>query len=189
MTSGRFPRRVRPLVGALALASATGCGGGTLQPCDSNCPSMEGRYALRYEDGGFNDTGECGQLPLDLPEGPLTLTRSVSQLTGTLEGQTLNGTLYNTGEFILLGTGPTGGDAGFGDNLSLHLSGTYTPPRTGRPTVGDGGTAGDGGTPALDGGEAQLSGLFNGTRTRSAGAGSASQRCQVTRRFTATRQP
>ena len=180
MTSGRFWLCGGAIAVSLTLASAPGCSGGGLQPCDATtCAPIEGRYTLSFEDGGFNDTGACGQLPVELPDGPLTLSRSVAQLTGTVEGLTLSGTLYNNNEFSLLGTGPTGGDAGFNDSRNLSFSGTYIPPRAGRPTVGDGGT--DGGT--VDGGEAQLSGQFNGSRTRSG------QSCQVTRRFTATRQP
>jgi len=111
----------------------------------------------------------------------MLLTRSASQLTGSLNGgQTLSGTLYNNDEFSLLGSGPASPDAGVGDTLSASLTGNAIAPSGGV-------TGADGGTPAGDGGVAQLSGTFNGTRTRSGGG--TLQRCQVTRRFTATRQP
>lgn len=183
MTSGRFWLLGAASASALALTAAAGCSGSGLQPCDStNCASIEGRYALSFEQGTFTDTGSCGEVPVELPDG-LSITRSVSQLTGQLdEGQTLNGTLFNNNEFSLLGSGRATPDAGVGDTLSANFSGSYSPPR-------GGGTGADGGTPAGDGGvvTAQLSGTFNGTRTRSGGG--SSQSCQVTRRFTATRQP
>lgn len=181
MTSGRFWLLGAASASALALVSAAGCSGSGLQPCDStNCAPIEGRYALSFDQGNFTDTGSCDDLPLELPAG-LTITRSVSQLTGELdEGQMLSGTLYNNSEFTLLGSGQAGPDAGVGDTLSANFSGSYLAPRG---SV----TGADGGTPAGDGGVAQLSGTFNGTRTRTGGG--TSERCQVTRRFTATRQP
>lgn len=181
MTSGRFWLLGTACASALALVSAAGCSGDGLQPCDStDCVPIEGRYALSFGEGTFPDSGDCEGVPVELPR-ELTLTRSVSQLTGRLnEGQTLTGTVYRNGEFNLLGSGLTRPDAGVGDTLNAGFIGNYLGQR--------GGVAGaDGGTPAGDGGVAQLSGTFNGTRVRSAGG--ANQRCQMTRPFTATRQP
>jgi len=180
MTSGRFWLLGTACASALALVSATGCNEDGLQPCDStNCATIEGRYTLSYGQATFPDSGDCEDVPVELPEG-ITITRSVSQLTGRLdEGQTLSGTLYNNNEFNLLGSGTASPDAGVGDTLNANLTGAYVGAR-------GGGTGTDGGT-STGGGAAQLTGTFNGTRVRSGGG--TNQRCQVSRPFTATRQP
>jgi hypothetical protein len=181
MTSGRFWLLATATIVPMALVSAAGCSGDALQPCNStNCVPIEGRYALSFEQGTFTDSGDCEAFPLTLPK-ELSVTRSVAQLTGRLDqGQTLTGTVYSNGEFNLLGSGLTRPDAGVGDTLNAGFIGNYIPPR-------GGGTGADGGTTAGDGGVAQLTGTFNGTRSGSSGG--TSQRCQVTRSFTATRQP
>ncbi|XXF75051.1 hypothetical protein P2318_18440 [Myxococcaceae bacterium GXIMD 01537] len=191
MTSGRFWITSAATAGALALLGATACGESAIAPCGTNCSAVEGTYALDFEDGGFTDTGDCTLVPLAPPKGPLELTRRGSELKGQLDGPPLMGTLYNDNTFNLMGTAPTFPDGGLDDSVSLSFSARFIPPPIVRQVPGrDGGTAGDGGTPAVsDGGAAQLTGLFTGTRTRVASGGGNSQRCQVTRRFTATRQP
>lgn len=177
MTSGRFWLRGAAAASALALGPLVACSDNGLQPCDStNCAPIEGRYTLDFDQGDFADTGSCDDLPVPLPEA-MTLIRRGSELTGRLdEDQTLSGTLFNNADFNLLGSGLAGSDAGVGDTVSTQFNGSYVAPR--------GGT--DGGTPS---GEGLLAGTFSGTRQRSGGSGGTPQRCQISRRFSATRQP
>lgn len=189
MSSVRFWLCGAAVAGTLSLVFAGGCGAGGIQPCHgSECAPIEGRYALHFDPGEFQErTGNCDALPVELPN-ELTITRVGSRLTGTLDlGQALNGTLYNNLDFTLSGTAPTTPGSDFSDNINTVFGGEYV--RPGTPGVGDGGMAEDGGTPAVDGGAYQLSGLFTRTRTRSSGNGGSSERCQLTELFTATRLP
>lgn len=191
MSSVRFWLCGAAVASTLSLVSAGGCGTGGVQPCHgTQCAPLEGRYALHFDSGEFQEsTGNCDALPVALPK-ELTLTRVGSRLTGTLDlGQTLNGTLYDNHDFTLAGTAPTTPGSDFSDNINTVFGGVYEGPGTPSSGVGDGGISGDGGTVTVDGGANQLSGLFTRTRTRSSGSGGSSERCQLTRLFTATRLP
>ncbi|HEX8821800.1 MAG TPA: hypothetical protein VF794_17880 [Archangium sp.] len=165
MTSGRFWFHTCALPGVLALLSAsTGCTGGGGSPC-SNCPPIEGRYALQLEESAFPE--DCGEVAVDLPEGPLEVSRQGSDVTATLNGMTLRGTLYTTYDFNLLGVGAETTDGGIGGLESASLSGRYIP------------AVGDGGVPRLRG---DWQGTYSGT------SGGGTRYCTVTRPFTAPRQ-
>jgi hypothetical protein len=156
MTCGRF-WLFTPALWSAAVALSAGCGNGVL-PC-TDCPPLEGRYSLEFADGAT--PAECTTLGVRLPEGPLELQRTGSQLTTTLGGVALQGTLYQTYDFNLLGTQ---GEAS-GGSTSLNLSGRYAPGPT-------------------DGGAGRLSGTFTGTYTRPSAQGTL--RCTLSRPYTAT---
>jgi hypothetical protein len=141
-------------------------------------------------EAGIANTGDCDQLPpMVLPEGPLTVTRQVAELTGRLKGGlTLTGVVQDTGQFTLTATVLDRGDGGTGDTLVYGFSGSYMGPRTPTQGAADAGTVGglDGGIPGD--GQAQLTGNYDQSRTRTL-SGGGSRRCQVFRKFTATRQP
>jgi hypothetical protein len=166
MTSGRFGFPTCTFLCALALLTvSTGCTGAGNSPC-SDCPPMEGRYALRLEENTLPDN--CDGVTVVLPEdGPLEVSRQRSEVTATLQGMTLRGTLYRTYDFSLLGFGNESGDGGIGGLESVSLSGRYVP------------AMGDGGVP-------RLTGEWQGTY--SANSGGAPRFCTVTRPFTAPRQ-
>jgi hypothetical protein len=139
---------------------------------------MEGRYTLVLQETGVPSS--CSNLTVSLPSGPLDVQRVDSHLTATLEGFTFQGTLYATSDFTLLGAsgpgdggtggadGGTGGtDGGAGRPDTVSLTGRYIP------------------ASEEDGGVAQLMGTYVGNHS---GSGGRTQRCTVTRSFTATRQ-
>lgn len=163
MTSGRFLFPFVPWVLAGALVVNTlGCSGGS-GGC-TNCPPMEGRYALVLGEG--TDSAGCRDVAPRLPQGPLEVSRQGSALSATLDGVTLSGTLYQTYDFRLLALGDE--DGGTPGRLeSETLLGRYV------PAAGDGGVV-------------SLVGDFQGDFTSSSAAGTV--RCSVTRSFTATRQ-
>jgi hypothetical protein len=163
MTSGRFwfPTCTLTLAGAL-LAASQGCGSGG-SPC-SECPPIEGRYALELQEAPLPST--CSGLTVTSPEGPLDVTRQGSDVTAMLEGMTLRGTLYATYDFNLVGIAG-GADGGTGGPDSASLTGRYIP------------VVRDGGVPRLEG---SWQGNFSGT------SGGGTRRCTVTRSFTATPQ-
>lgn len=180
MTSGRFWRCAT--AAAVALLAA-GCS--NVSPCGANCPAIEGTYTLDFAnaDGGLGT--DCEALNVELPKGPLAITRQGSDLSATLDGVALNGAIYTTSNFTLSGGGSVGDGGTAGQIASLSLTGTFTSPHGGTVTGGDGGT-GDGGTPpAVDGGAAQLSGSFFGSWSTQ---GEGARRCNVSRPFTGTRQ-
>jgi hypothetical protein len=75
---------------------------------------MEGTYTLVLQETGGSSS--CGNQTVALPSGPLDVQRVDSQLTATLEGYTLQGTLYATSEFALQGLLSAGGwGHGWGD--------------------------------------------------------------------------
>lgn len=162
MTSGRFwfPTCTLTLAGAL-LAASQGCGGGG-SPC-SECPPIGGRYALELQEGTL--PAACGGLTVTLPEGPLDVEQQGNDVTATLDGVTLRGTLYTTYDFNLVGIAAEGGDGGTGGPDSVSLSGRYLP------------VVRDGGVPRLEG---NWQGNFSGA------SGGGTRRCTVTRSFTAT---
>ncbi|SEK68367.1 hypothetical protein SAMN05444354_10279 [Stigmatella aurantiaca] len=151
MTSGRL------WLAALCLL-ATGCDEEGA-PC-TDCPALEGRYALVFAEGTL--PAACASEGVGLPRGPLDLQRSGSQLTGSVEGVALQGSVYANSTFLLLGS--QGLDGG---SDSLSFNGTYS------------GGSPDGGT------DAQLTGSLTRGFTR---AGSATAPCSLVRSFTATRQ-
>lgn len=164
MTSGRFGFPTCALSGALALlATSIGCTGGGGSPC-SDCPPIEGRYALQWEESGLPDN--CEGVTVVLPEGPLEVSRQGSDVTATLQGMTLRGTLYRTYDFNLLGVGSESTDGGIGGLESASLTGRYIP------------GVGDGGVPRLRG---DWQGTYSGT------SGGGTRYCTVTRPFTAPR--
>ncbi len=162
MTSGRFwfPTCTLMLAGAL-LSASPGCGGGG-SPC-TNCPPLEGRYALELQEGTLPTA--CNGLTVTLPKGPLDVEQRASDVAATLDGMTLRGTLYNTYNFNLLGNSLGAADGGTGGPDSASLSGRYIP------------AVGDGGVPRLEG---SWQGNFSGA------SGGGTRRCTVTRSFTAT---
>lgn len=164
MDSGRFRFPTLPLTFAGVLLIASGCGGSS-QGC-INCPPMEGRYGLALDPE--TSPSSCEGVPVELPEGPLDVSRQGSDVTATLDGLTLRGTLYATYDFNLVGNSlgqPM--DGGTRGPDSAILAGRYLP------------AIGDGGVPRLVG---DWQGNFSST---SAGG---TRRCTVTRSFTATRQ-
>src|SRR5687767_4325643 len=98
MNSGRFWLLAIPLVGVAFLASP-GCGGSTGSPC-TNCPPIEGTYALEFAPGPVPQ--DCATIGVQLPQGPLEIERTGPQLTASLNGVELSGTLYASYDFSLL---------------------------------------------------------------------------------------
>lgn len=174
MISGRLSRTAAVLLGALC--AWTACGQSP-PPC-TECPPMEGRYSLVLQETGV--PSNCPSLTVSFPTGPLDVQRTESQLTASLNGLELQGTLYATSDFTLFGSpgadggtggadGGTGGaDGGTGRPDSVSLTGRYIP------------------ASEEDGGVPQLTGTYVGNHSGSSGG--RPQRCTVTRSFTATRQ-
>jgi len=162
MTSGRFaPPSTAVLTAVLTLATS-GCG--DEGPRCTDCPALEGRYRMGFGDGGVPD--ECTPLAVNLPQGePLDITRTGAELTGTLQGVSLRGTVSGQGSFSLSGNAASSPDGGVAKTLSL--AGFYTPP-------------------VQDGGTARLAGTYSGNFTRAGPVGP--QRCNVVSPFSATRQ-
>ncbi|MDY7227985.1 hypothetical protein [Hyalangium rubrum] len=159
MTSGRFCLIAVTLAGT-AVALSPGCGDSNVEPC-TTCPPIEGRYTLEFAEGAL--PAECNPLSIELPEGPLEVNRAGSQLTGTVDGVALQGTVYQTYDFSLVGARtPTDGGT-----ETYSFSGRYVPAR-------------------MDGGTGQLTGSFNGNYSRTLPTGA--QRCAVGRAYTATQQ-
>ena len=165
MTSGRFAFPTLPLMLAPALLLlASGCGG-TSRGC-IQCPPMEGRYTLELEPGTTPST--CSGVTVELPDGALEVNRQGSDITATLDGLTLRGTLFQTYDFSLVGNSlGQQTDGGTGGPDSTILSGRYIP------------AIGDGGVPRLVG---DWQGNFSSTLA------GGTRRCSVTRSFTALRQ-
>ncbi|WNG16536.1 hypothetical protein [Cystobacter fuscus] len=162
MTSGRIPS---PELAALLVSLAVAGCGGSSQGC-IQCSPVDGRYALEFGTG--MTPGTCQGVTVTLPQGPLELTRQGSELTGTLDGLTLRGTLYESNDFNLLGSSVGSMDGGTAGLESESLTGRYV------AGVGDGGVD-------------RLIGDWQGNYFASTSTGS-TRRCSVTRPFTATRQ-
>ena len=158
MTSGRF-WLIAAALAATAVAFSTACGGSGAV-CTS-CPSMEGRYTVEFAAGAI--PADCTALGVTLPQGPLDIQRSGGGLTATWEEVELEGTLYQSLDFNLLGTQaePDGGRTQF------SVSGRYAPGST-------------------DGGVGTLSGSFTGSYTRAAAQGP--RNCSIFRAYTAAQQ-
>lgn len=159
MTSGRFWLIAAALATPAIVAIA--CGGNNA-PC-STCAPIEGHYPLEFAAGDVPT--ECASLGVALPKGALDIQRAGSQITATLDDVPMQGTLFQSSEFNLLGT-QAATDGGSGTQFAF--SGTYTP---GRPDAGTG----------------HLSGSFTGTYTRPSPQGSG--HCTLPRAYTATQQP
>ncbi len=157
MNSGRFWLLAASLAG-VAFVVSPGCGGGTGSPC-TNCPPIEGTYALQFAPGSVPQ--DCATLGVQLPQGPLEIERTGPQLTASLNGVELTGTLYASYDFSLLSS-PTQRDGGVD---TFTLNGRYIP------------VLRDGGTP-------QINGTFLGNYTRTPPQGT--QRCTLNRSYTAT---
>jgi hypothetical protein len=159
MTSGRFwPIAAALTVSAVALSAA--CGGGSGSPCTS-CPPMEGTYTVEFAAGEL--PAECATLGVTLPQGPLDIQRAGGGLTATWEGVELQGTLYQSLDFNLLGT-----EAQLdGGRTQFSLNGRYTPG-------------------SMDGGVGSLSGSFTGSYTR--GSAQGPRNCSILRAYTAAQQ-
>jgi hypothetical protein len=141
-----------------AFAVAAGCGGSTGAPCTS-CAPIEGRYPLEFAAGTLPE--DCAALGVDLPRGPLVIQRMGNGLNATLETVPMQGTLYQSAEFTLLGNQTGDG----GSTTQFSLTGTYTPGQA-------------------DGGTGKLSGSFTGTYNRPSPQGMS--RCSLFRPYTAT---
>ncbi|WNG47948.1 hypothetical protein F0U60_30260 [Archangium minus] len=172
MTSGRFRFPTFSLItlGALML-TASACDGGSSQGC-TQCPPIEGRYTLELDPG--TTPASCSGVSVVLPKGPIEVSQQGSNVTATLDGLTLRGTLYSTNDFNLMGFGTSQMDGGTGQMdggtsgpESASLTGSYVP------------AVGDGGVPRLEG---DWQGNFSSTSSGT------TRRCSVTRPFTATRQ-
>ncbi|MET0405399.1 MAG: hypothetical protein ABW123_23485 [Cystobacter sp.] len=165
MTTGRI-HLLGGVIGLVGLALAAGCGGSP-QGC-SQCSPIDGRYDVAL--GAGVTPASCQGVTVTLPEGPLEVARQGGELTASLDGLTLHGTLYQTNDFNLLGTraGSPPGDGGTAVGPeSASLSGRYVA------------GIGDGGVDSLIG---DWQGNFVSTST------GGTRRCSVTRPFTATRQ-
>jgi hypothetical protein len=156
MTSGRFWLITTGLA-LTATAVAAGCGNSGA-PC-TTCAPIEGRYPLEFEAGTV--PADCASLGVALPQGPLDIQRSGSGLAATLAGVELEGTLFQSNDFNLLGA-QSSLDGG---STQFSLSGRYTPA-------------------ALDGGTGSISGSFTGTYAR--GSAQGTRRCSIFRGYTAT---
>jgi hypothetical protein len=161
MTSGRLWLIAAALsTTAVALSAACGASG---SPCTS-CPPLEGRYTVAFAAGETPD--DCAALGVTLPQGPLDIQRAGAGLTATWEEVELQGTLYQSLDFTLLGAEvPLDGG-----RTQFSLNGRYMP-----------GSA--------DGGVGALSGSFSGSYTRASPQGQSD--CSIVRPFTAAqhRQP
>ncbi|ATB32924.1 hypothetical protein [Melittangium boletus] len=161
MNTGRFALRCcTTVLVPLALAA---CGGGA--PGCSQCPPIEGTYALALGTG--TTPSSCQGVTVTLPRGPLEVRQQGGTLSGDLDGLPLSGTVYETGEFNLLGNRLAPVDGGTAGPESVSLSGRYVP------------AVGDGGVPLLEG---EWLGNFASTSSGTV------RRCAVARPFTATRQ-
>ena len=165
MNTGRFPLRC----GSIFLLSLAACGGGA-PPCPT-CPPLEGRYALVLDTASTPET--CPGVTVTQPRGPLELARQGIEVSGSLEGLVLGGTVNTAGDFTLQGSRVEPTDGGVAGPESVSLTGRYL------PAASDGGTGSDGGGARLQG---QWVGYF---QTTSAGT---VRQCTLARPFTATRQ-
>lgn len=111
-------------------------------PCRS-CPPVDGVYAVGWADAGTAAT-DAGSCPVTGPRvSSWTLAQSGTQITSTIAGVNLGGTLYDTYDLVLSGTEANLTyrlraltiPEGTGDDAGIKLQGTFTT-RT-LPTTGD----------------------------------------------------
>lgn len=80
----------------LSASAVTGCGGAS--PCRT-CPPIDGTYSVRWDaDGGVNASCPGPRLP------SWTLSQRDTQITTTIAGVALGGTLYDSYDLLLTGT-------------------------------------------------------------------------------------
>jgi hypothetical protein len=163
MTSGRCWSPCVTWAVSLALLGSTGCGGGSTLAC-TECPPLEGLYALELEE---ELPAACAGLGVRLPRGPLEVERTGSRVSAFLDGLRLDGTLYVTYDFNLVGVRTEPADGGAAGPALASLHGRYIP------------ALGDGGVPRLVG---TWQAEYEGT------VGGQPRRCTVARSFTALRQ-
>jgi len=159
MNSGRFWLVVATLAGFAALVSP-GCGGSGGSAC-ANCPPIEGTYELEFIAGPV--PADCTAIGVQLPQGPLEIERTGPELHASVDGQELQGTLFQSFDFNLLSTQPQFD----GGTTALSFSGRYIPV-------------------LRDGGIAQINGTFTGSYTRTPPQGT--RRCTLGRSYTATQE-
>ncbi|WP_147444368.1 MULTISPECIES: hypothetical protein [Corallococcus] len=171
MKTGRFLPLVTvttAVVSSAVLMLAPACDDeGTPLDCAETCAPVEGSYPLAFlADAGLPP--ECVNLNVPpLPDGKdLVLEREGSALTASLDGVDLQGQVFPSGDLSVTGGPPPSSDGGLTTFLSLNASFTGG--------VADSGVGGS------------LTGSFSGNYSRI--QGNASQRCSVTRPFTATRR-
>jgi hypothetical protein len=159
MTSGRF-WLIAAALAITTVALSAACGGSNGAPCTS-CPPMEGRYTVEFAAGEIPN--DCATLGVTLPQGPLDIQRAGGGLTATWDDIEMQGTLYQSLDFTLLGAEaqPDGGRTQF------SVNGRYAP----------------GGT---DGGVGSISGTFTGSYTR--GSAQGPRNCSILRAYTAAQQ-
>lgn len=159
MTSGRFWLFAAALA-TTAVALSAACGSANGSPCTS-CPPIEGLYTVQF--AAVSTPDECAPLGVTLPRGPLDIHRAGSALTATWDGIGLEGTLFQSFDFTLLGN-----EAQLdGGRTQFSVSGKYTPGST-------------------DGGLGSISGSFTGTYNR--GTAQGPRDCSLFRPYTATQQ-
>ena len=114
---------------ALLVVLAAACSDAA--PC-RDCPAIDGVYAVRWPDGGAGDAGAC---PSSGPRVPTwTIVQQGPQVTASIAGVNVGGTLYDTYDLLLSGSEgtlsyslralaiPTGTSADGG----IDLRGTFT---------------------------------------------------------------
>ena len=130
-------------------------------PCTS-CPALAGSYAMIFQE--TSRSADCATLPPPAPPSRLELTQAGSTGRATVGALDLVGTIYDTWDFVLSGTGsPDGGPA----SESVSVRGRFVAPPSGH----DGGSSIQGTWTA--GADAQVTGTalscsvelsFTGTR-------------------------
>lgn len=156
MMNYRLLRWIPLALPVAALLASAACGGDT-RACNT-CPNVAGTWTLSFEDGELPP--ECEQLGRTLPAEPLVLQQVGSALTTELQGTQMTGTLYDTWEYTVFGSGDD--DAG---SRTVALTGRYAQPLA-----------------ALDAGE-RLQGNYNATYDEG------ETTCVLTRGYTAQRAP
>jgi hypothetical protein len=113
---------------ALLVFLLPACDCGDQRAC-SDCPPLEGRYAMAYDDE--TASADCSAIRPPAEPAELELSRVGSTARTTVAGVELSGTVFDSFTFSLTGNG-----AGDGGQLSMNLRGTFVPPSS----VTDGGT-------------------------------------------------
>ncbi|MDP1821988.1 MAG: hypothetical protein Q8L48_02055 [Archangium sp.] len=128
--------RLTPIIGLLIL----GCS--SALPCRT-CPPVDGVYAVSWDDAGVaGDGGACTVSGPRVPEW--TLAQRDTQVTSTIAGVNLGGTLYDSYDLVLSGSEGTLSyrlraltiPQGSGADAGIRLQGTFTTrtlPATGDP--------------------------------------------------------
>lgn len=128
--------RLTPFIGLLILGACSDA-----LPCRT-CPPVDGVYAVSWADAGASDAGTCAVSGPRVPEW--TLTQRDTQVTSTIAGVNLGGTLYDSFDLVLSGSEGTLSyrlraltiPEGTGTDAGIRLQGTFTTrtlPMTGDP--------------------------------------------------------